>query len=469
MVEKNKKMAVKEPQVKMVMVTQFLNSDYWDGDLSDTVETATADELLQKSVELINQGGNTNNRDVVNELTVEYGTAIIHDKDVLGNGKLKGRHVHMWLRFKTKRYLSSIASWLGIEPQYIEKSRQGRYAEENGLAYLIHANDADKYQYEPTEVATYNFNYVEYADEHASKWKKSKAVNRHKKLKMSLDSVLDRIQAGDLTKEQMILDNDLAVLYAENKNKVENYLSVYSQRKALETIKRLESGEIQMQSYYITGGPGSGKTRYAKKLIKRIQDEAFAKTGKHWRVMDGAATHSMDKYDGQEIILLDDLRVSSMSASDWLKILDPYNSAAMSARYENKAQASRVIVITSYMPPETFFFFAKGNGGQDESLDQFIRRIEAVIKVVWTGTDKSKWDDEAKIKIGRSEKLEEYRTVEIPTREGSHTVVVNYGFTGGDNLIDWQEGTEYVAEHVISQTVSPAEILETDDSELKSK
>lgn len=464
MVKENKQNSVKEPQVTMVMVTQFLKSDYWDGDLSETVETATADELLQKSIELINQGGNTNNRNVGNELTVEYGTAIIHDKDVLGNGKLKERHVHMWLRFKTKRYLSSIASWLGIEPQYIEKARRGRYAEENGLAYLIHANDSDKHQYAPEEVATYNFDYCDYVEEHASKWEKSKATNRHKKLKMNLANVLDKIQNGELTKEQMILDNDLAVLYAENKNKVENYLSVYSQRKALETIQRLESGEIQMQSYYITGGPGSGKTRYAKKLISRIQEEAFAKTGKHWRVMDGAATHSMDKYDGQEIIFLDDLRVSSMSASDWLKILDPFNSASMSARYENKPQASRVIIITSYMPPETFFFFAKGNGGQDESLDQFIRRIEAVIKVVWTGTDVSRWNDEAKVQIGRSEKLEESRIVEIPTREGRHDVVMNYGFTGGNDLIDWQEGTDYVAEHAINQTVSPAEILETNGS-----
>lgn len=462
MIEKDKKATkkeLKEPQVKMVMVTQFLKSDYWDGDLSSIVETATADELLQKSVELINQGGNTNTRNVGNELTVEYGTAIIHDKDVLDNGKMKERHVHMWLRFKTKRYISSIASWLGIQPQYIEKAKQGRYAEENGLAYLIHANDSDKHQYNPDEVATYNFDYAEYADEHALKWEKSKATKRHKKLKMSLANVLDKIQSGDLTKEQMILDDDLAVLYAENKNKVENYLSVYAQRKALETIKRLKSGEIELQSYYITGAPGSGKTRYAKKLIERIQKEVYENTGQKWRVLDGASKNAMDGYDGQEIILLDDLRVSSMSASEWLKILDPSTSATMAARYENKSQANRVLIITSYMPPETFFFFAKGNGGQDESLDQFIRRLEAVIKVVWTGYDSHRWEDEVKVEIQPYRRLPNAEYIKVPTRDGSIDVEVNFGFTGGQGLIDWQKGADFLTEHIIEKTVAPDEMI----------
>lgn len=460
MVAENKKTESKETQVTGVMVTQQLKSDFWVGDMNTIVETASADELVKKTAELINAGGKTNTRKVANEMAVAYIAGIIHDKDVLGNGKPKEEHIHMWIKFKNKMYISSIAKWLGVEAQYIEKSKSGRYGEENALAYLIHANDSDKHQYDPSEVATYQFDYIEYESQHHGKWEKSRATIRHKKINMSLATVLDKIQDGSLTKEEMILDNELAVIYAENKTKVENYLSVYSQRKALETIKRLESGEIEMHSYYVTGAPGSGKTRYAKRLIKHIQQEAFEKTGQRWRVMDAAATNAMDKYDGQEIILLDDLRVSSMSASDWLKIIDPFNSASMSARYANREQASRVIIITSYMPPETFFFFAKGNGGQDESLDQFIRRIEAVIKVVWTGTDNSKWEEEARVEVGRIEKLTNPRSVYINTRENRLEVELEHGIVKQPVRVGLEEGTGYIADHVIEKTVSDDELIQ---------
>ncbi|MDE7489960.1 plasmid replication protein, partial [Streptococcus agalactiae] len=75
-------------------------------------------------------------------------------------------------------------------------------------------------------------------------------------------------------------------------------------------------------------------------------------------------------YYGEEILFLDDLREDSLSASDWLKLFDPLNSARMSARYQNKLVVPRLIVMTAYMSPKQFFGNIK-----TEDLNQYLRRV----------------------------------------------------------------------------------------------
>ena len=82
------------------------------------------------------------------------------------------------------------------------------------------------------------------------------------------------------------------------------------------------------------------------------------------------------------MLLLDDLRASAMDANDWLLLLDPYNASPAKARYKNKGEvAPRLIVITATIEPVEFFYYARQKGNVDEALDQFIRRLAAVVKV----------------------------------------------------------------------------------------
>lgn len=81
-----------------------------------------------------------------------------------------------------------------------------------------------------------------------------------------------------------------------------------------------------------------------------------------------------DEVNGEEILLLDDVRGDSLTASDWLKVLDPYNISPVSARYQNKIGAAKVIIITSSKHPLAFFYYTKGNAYED--LSQYVRRIE---------------------------------------------------------------------------------------------
>lgn len=106
-----------------------------------------------------------------------------------------------------------------------------------------------------------------------------------------------------------------------------------------------------------------------------------AEKGQKWRVYTAAATNPMDDWHGHEIVLLDDLRATSMTATDWLRLLDPYQAANLSARYENKmGVAPRVIIINAYSPPLDFFRYVRAAG--DEAMDQFIRRLAMIWKVV---------------------------------------------------------------------------------------
>lgn len=103
--------------------------------------------------------------------------------------------------------------------------------------------------------------------------------------------------------------------------------------------------------------------------------------GEEWSYFKSAPTNPVDKYSGEEILFLDDIRPSAMSASDWLQLLDPEDVSETSARYNNKTIAPRAIVITAHQPLEQFFFYVKDKAGISEALDQFIRRLTAVVTV----------------------------------------------------------------------------------------
>lgn len=86
----------------------------------------------------------------LDKIKVSYDYAyILHDKDCDENGEIKKPHWHVVITVGNNAcWNTSIASELGITPNYIEKC--GRL--DRALEYLIHYNDSDKYQYDVDEV-----------------------------------------------------------------------------------------------------------------------------------------------------------------------------------------------------------------------------------------------------------------------------------------------------------------------------
>lgn len=81
---------------------------------------------------------------------------ILHDKDVLDNGEIKGAHVHLVLcadkAQSSANWVKHFAEGLGLEEDAISVEMQG--SEKKCLRYLLHLDDGAKHQYDRSEVKT---------------------------------------------------------------------------------------------------------------------------------------------------------------------------------------------------------------------------------------------------------------------------------------------------------------------------
>ncbi|CDO18258.1 Replication protein [Streptococcus gallolyticus] len=298
---------------------------------------------------------------------------IVHDKDISYGTKLVEPHVHAYIDFPKQMDLSKVASALGVERERIEtpKSRGGRaYTRINALAYLIHAKDKDKYQYPVSDVETFDtLDYETFINQNREDFEKYSATRKREKSDESLDLILSKVQTGELNYIDVMENDNLAFLFANNQQRFRESFNFFGERETVLRLKDLKQGNYQLTVLYIQGKPGIGKTHLANEIILSVA-EKLREYDLKGECYSASAKNSFDNYYGEEILLLDDLREDSLSPSDWLKLFDPLNSARMSARYQNKLVVPRLIVMTAYMSPKQFF-------GQieTEDLNQYLRRV----------------------------------------------------------------------------------------------
>lgn len=363
----------KEALLTSVAITQYFNTTYWkNGWNEELIKSENIEKILEEIV-----------RRVSGVATVTEAYAIKHDKDTslaydsvtrTTISKLKEPHIHALLKFSKGATLTDLAVKIGLEPQYLEKAKSGRYGYDNLLAYLIHAKDKDKYQYSPDEVFTLiGKNYLEVYHERKESWLKGKAKKEVQKSFEDIDFLIDNILNENITKNDILLDKKYHTPYTVHKTRINDAIKTVGEIKGARTKDELENGEFKKTILFIYGNSGLGKSRFAKKLAKDIIQLAKL-NNKKWQSITTAGTNMFDEVNGEEILLLDDVRGDSLTASDWLKVLDPYNISPVSARYQNKIGAAKVIIITSSKHPLTFFYQTKGNNRED--LSQFVRRIE---------------------------------------------------------------------------------------------
>lgn len=386
-------MAKTKAKLTCCMVTQALDPAYWmwtDTELDD-IRHARDTGDLQPMMTRIQARLN------VNGIRVAEQHGILHDHDVqktwdpdalnyVETPKLI--HVHDCIRFEKDfgGTVDQIADAIGLAPQYIEKPARGRYAWDNMLAYLIHIKYDDKFQYDANKVLSFvkpgDKTYQQIFTERREDWLKGRGKVKQKQASENIDSMIEDILTGKLTREQVLLTDDLYTVYARYTRRCEDAFETYGQRRAYKTLQAMKNGNIKMAVFYIQGPPGSGKTRLAKQFVANLV-KMSGQYDERWRVCQTAATNPMDDYRGEEVLLMDDMRGSALSASDWLKLLDPFNTSPASARFHNRTPACRCIVITSSKDPLDFFYYCRNLGGGDrsEAMDQFMRRIQATVRV----------------------------------------------------------------------------------------
>lgn len=366
----------KEAPLTCVMITQQFDPEFWKNDWDEDIIKSQDIKLILQ--EIVDRAGKV--------ATVTEAYAITHDKDYSEVfdpitqstiSKPVEPHIHALLKFSKGATLIELAVQLGVDPQYLEKARCGRYGHDSLLAYLIHAKDKEKHQYSPDEVITLlGKDYREVHQERQKSWLQGRAKKEVQKTQEDIDLLLDDILNERITKQELLLNPSHHLLYAVYKTKINETFRAVGEIKGTRTKQDLENGLFKKTILFIYGKSGLGKTRLAKELVPLLEQLASV-NGQKWQSVLTAGTNIFDEVNGEEILLLDDVRGDGLAASDWLKILDPYSISPISARYQNRIGSARVIIITSTKHPLEFFYHTKGNDRED--LSQYIRRFDFLI------------------------------------------------------------------------------------------
>lgn len=372
----------KSSNLTAIMLVQQLEDEHWSlWDDKTAIQIARSGNCRPLLEAIVNRLNSEN-------IKVEEAYGIIHNKDVVtvwnskemkNINKLKANHIHFLFKFDKGASISKIALAVGVEPQYLEKLKSGRYGYDNCLAYLVHAKDETKFQYSPEKVVTLlGEDYVSIYNRSMETWMKGRATKKARETSLSLDWLIEKILSGEITKSNIMLTDEYYAIYGQHKRKINEAIETSGERKSYKTISELENSEFKKTVIFITAESGIGKTALSKQLIRILQTVAI-KFNQNWDFCVTASTNAFDEYNAQDILFLDDIRGDSLTVSDWLKLLDPYMISPISARYHNKMGAAKVIIITSTKKPISFFESAKGNIGED--LGQFIRRINYLLTI----------------------------------------------------------------------------------------
>lgn len=280
---------------------------------------------------------------------------ILHDKDTYTEddekknpehkaGTLKAPHWHICLQFKDSQDTKYVAKWFDIDEQYVSKSSSGHY--EDMLLYLIHKNSCEKFQYSVNEVYA-NFDYAKFIENNGT-------------IKPRIEELTDLIKDGKLREFNYY---EFMTIFEYQKYKADI-------QKAFEYHRdSIYDGNRQLEVIYICGGSGTGKTTLAKHIAEQ-HGYSFYISGSDNDILDG--------YKGQDCLILDDLRGSSLKFSDFIKMIDNNTDSKVKSRYYNKSLTEcKLIIITCIHNMEGFYsnLFTE----QDEPLLQFKRRCKTFL------------------------------------------------------------------------------------------
>lgn len=173
--------------------------------------------------------------------------AIKHDKDnkkmwnnykMIYELKFTSNHAHFVIKFKKGKGkpLNEIALAIGVEENFIEKPKRGRYSYDNMLSYLTHIKYPKKYQYSPDSVCTIaGKDYMEYFSERREAW----MIGRAEKIIKDSHNVINFLKVGilkgEITKEDLITDNEWKLVYGLHKTLLDG---MFDRKNAIQDLER---------------------------------------------------------------------------------------------------------------------------------------------------------------------------------------------------------------------------------------
>ena len=284
---------------------------------------------------------------------------IVHNKDTNEDGTPKEPHVHIVIELVESRQFSTVGGYVGVPAQYVcairQKVKAGKRMMSDiggALAYLTHRNAPDRYQYDDSEVvAKPGFDWIAVrtkSEMQQAQWK-------------SFQKVLHGIEDGSIRRYNLY-DHITMQMYLDHKTEFEN---AFAYREGL--LKKNVNRNIEV--IYIFGEASSGKTTLAKYLCE--------KRGLSYCV-SGSSRDPVQDYNGQDCLILDDLRPQTFDLSDLLKMLDNNTSSSVNSRYHDRWLEVQCIIITTVLSIDEFFRSMLVTG---EPIAQLKRRCKTMIQL----------------------------------------------------------------------------------------
>lgn len=326
-------------------------------------------EHLKMSVEDIKR--------MLDQKNVRY-AMLVHDRDELEDGSPKPTHLHVMLDFRGASWTpEALCKWFEDSPERIEKpkTKKNRFVYENMCSYLLHETEtADgKYHYNESEV-TANFDFTEYMEQIRKGVLEAKA---NKKVH-PIASVLKQIANNEIPRIKLddYLDELQQIKY---KNDIREAYAIRDRRLAREVNR-------SMNVMYFFGESGTGKTTWAKALAGEMGYSVF---------VSGSSNDPLEGYQGQECVILDDVRGSDWKINDLLKMLDNNTNSLVKSRYSNKLlNDCKLMILTSVQPITDLYSTLRDH--ESEPIEQLKRRCPDLIKFTRTTMEGYRYDEETK-------------------------------------------------------------------------
>lgn len=224
---------------------------------------------------------------------IEKWAYIKHDKDLDEDGT-KDAHWHIILQFKDQVFLCNVADWFNVQDNMVVVPK-GRNAFIQCAQYLTHETqkeqNAGKYKYDDSEVKS-NFKFREEIDNYIAK-NILKDDDKQKAL-LRKNVLLNGLKLSQISHDDYALDwQQLQKCRAEY----------------IRSIAQLPSYRM---NFYITGGSGTGKSLSSRALAKTLIDPENMLKDEEVFFTVGQGASMFAGYDGQPVIIWDDLRAMDL-------------------------------------------------------------------------------------------------------------------------------------------------------------
>lgn len=201
------------------------------------------------------------------------------------------------------------------------------------IQYLIHMNNPEKKLYNWDDIFTNDSTIDRY-----------RSLSREM-LEMRVNELDKKIQSGELKRYNFyeVVESEV---YRKKKSELETSLELY-------ISKRLNDQQREVKVIVLEGASRTGKTVYARN---------FAFANDMQPLLSSSDNDPFQDYAGQEVFILDDLRDTTFSLENLIKILDPHHSTTTKSRYHNKLFIGDYIFITTNQPwNEWYQYDSRGN------------------------------------------------------------------------------------------------------------